>query len=95
MQLVMANRWMAELMILYNHLNKIIEFGILESKNSNPEYPDEVDVLMIVKPTLQFTEEEKLKIDQFVMQGGKLLCFIDNLFAEQDSLAIQTRNNCF
>jgi gliding-associated putative ABC transporter substrate-binding component GldG len=25
-------------------------------------------------------------MDQFVMQGGKLLCFIDNLYAERDSL---------
>ena len=40
-----------------------------------------LDVLLIVKPTEQFTEEEKLKMDQYVMQGGKLLCFIDNLFA--------------
>ena len=45
-----------------------------------------IDVFMIVKPTLQFSEEEKLKIDQYLMQGGKLLLFIDNLIAEQDSL---------
>jgi ABC-2 type transport system permease protein len=44
---------------------------------------------MIVKPTEQFTEDEKLKIDQFVMHGGKLLCFIDNLIAEQDSLSFK------
>jgi ABC-2 type transport system permease protein len=51
--------------------------------------PDSVDVLLIVKPTQKFTEEEKFKIDQFVMRGGKLLFFIDNLYAEQDSLAIK------
>ncbi|MBM3415319.1 MAG: gliding motility-associated ABC transporter substrate-binding protein GldG [Bacteroidetes bacterium] len=45
-----------------------------------------IDVFMIVKPTLQFSEQEKLKIDQYLMRGGKLLCFIDNLIAEQDSL---------
>ena len=54
-----------------------------------------VDVLLIVKPTEQFTEEEKLKIDQFVMQGGKLLCFIDNLYAEQDSLAFKPETIAF
>src|SRR4030095_11022369 len=48
-----------------------------------------VNILMIVKPTKQFSEDEKLKIDQFVMNGGKLFCFIDNLIAEQDSLAIK------
>lgn len=51
--------------------------------------PDEVNVLMVVKPINQFAEDEKLKIDQFVMRGGKLLCFIDNLIAEQDSLSFK------
>lgn len=48
--------------------------------------PDTFKVLMIVKPSAQFTEDEKLKIDQYLMRGGKLLCFIDNLYAEQESL---------
>jgi len=64
------------------------EFGTL-NLHVQDRIPDAVDVLMIVKPTLTFTEEEKLKIDQFVMRGGKLLCFIDNLIAEQDSLALK------
>lgn len=51
--------------------------------------PDDVDLLLIVKPTIPFSEFEKLKIDQFVMRGGKLLCFIDNLIAEQDSLSFK------
>ncbi len=48
--------------------------------------PDTVKAVVIVKPTLQFSEEDKLKIDQYVMRGGKLLMFIDGLIAEQDSL---------
>ena len=54
--------------------------------NTQKIIPDTFKALLIVKPTLQFTEEEKLKIDQYVMRGGKLICFIDNLNAEQDSL---------
>ena len=50
---------------------------------------------MIVKPTAQFTEAEKLKIDQYVMRGGKLLCFVDNLFAEQDSLSFKPETIAF
>jgi ABC-2 type transport system permease protein len=53
---------------------------------SQPKVPDSVRLLVIVKPTEQFSEVQKLKIDQFVMRGGKLLCFIDNLYAEMDSL---------
>lgn len=54
--------------------------------NAQPFIPDTFKLLMIVKPTQPFTEEEKLKIDQFVMRGGKLLLFIDKLNAELDSL---------
>lgn len=56
---------------------------------SFPAIPDSMNLLMIVKPVTQFTEEEKLKIDQYMMRGGKLLCFIDNLIAEQDSLSMK------
>ncbi len=52
--------------------------------------PDTFKLLVIAKPTIKFTDEEKLKIDQFVMRGGKLLLFIDKLNAEMDSL--QTKN---
>ena len=52
-----------------------------------PIVPLGVDVLMIVKPALRFSEKEKFKIDQFVMRGGKLICFLDHLYAEMDSFA--------
>jgi len=54
-----------------------------------PVIPDTFKLLMIVKPTLTFTVAEKLKIDQYVMRGGKLLCFIDRLNAEVDSLQMK------
>jgi len=54
--------------------------------NEQPLNPDTFKVLIVVKPSLQFSENEKLKIDQYVMGGGKLLLFIDDLIAEQDSL---------
>lgn len=64
------------------------QFGLV-NLNTLPKIPDAVDVLLITKPAKQFTEGEKLKIDQFVMRGGRLLCFIDNLIAEQDSLSMK------
>jgi len=54
-----------------------------------PVIPDTFKLLMIIKPTLTFTDAEKLKIDQYVMHGGKLLCFIDRLNAEVDSLQMK------
>ena len=53
--------------------------------------PDTMKVLVIVKPQIPFTENEKLKLDQYVMRGGKLLWFIDNLRSELDSLSYKSQ----
>ena len=56
--------------------------------NLKQGYPDaaQIDALLIVKPTQPFTDEDKLKLDQFVMHGGKIVWCIDKLYAELDSL---------
>jgi gliding-associated putative ABC transporter substrate-binding component GldG len=51
-----------------------------------PIIPEEFSVLIIVKPTIRFTDQQKLKLDQFVMRGGKLIWALDNLYASIDSL---------
>ncbi len=56
---------------------------------NEPIIPDTFRLLMIVKPTISFTEKEKLKIDQYVMHGGKVIWFIDRLEAEMDSLQVK------
>lgn len=58
--------------------------------NKQPVIPDTIKALMVVKPTESFSDEEKLKIDQYVMRGGKVLWFIDNLYAEPDSLRFKS-----
>ncbi|MCC7401325.1 MAG: gliding motility-associated ABC transporter substrate-binding protein GldG [Chitinophagaceae bacterium] len=63
--------------------------------SKQPVIPDEIKALIIVKPSLQFSEDEKLKLDQYVMRGGKLLCYIDNLYAESDSLAFKSQTIAF
>lgn len=51
-------------------------------------YPDAslINALMIVKPTIAFSEEDKMKLDQYLMHGGKIIWFVDKLYAELDSL---------
>lgn len=56
-----------------------------------PSIPDTFKVLLIVKPSAPFGEAEKLKIDQYIMRGGKVMWFIDNLHAEADSLSIKSQ----
>ncbi|TKK70145.1 gliding motility-associated ABC transporter substrate-binding protein GldG [Ilyomonas limi] len=59
--------------------------AVFDLKRGYPN-PDEINALLIVKPTQPFSDEDKLKIDQYVMHGGKVLWFVDKLYAELDSL---------
>ncbi len=59
--------------------------------SKEPVIPDTFKLLMIVKPTTAFTEDEKIKIDQFVMHGGKVVWFLDRLNAEMDSLQLKNQ----
>ena len=51
-----------------------------------PYIPSAFNALVILKPTETFSDEDKLKIDQYVMRGGKIFWMIDNMYAEFDSL---------
>jgi len=51
-----------------------------------PFIPSQLDALVILKPTIPFTDADKLKIDQYVMRGGKIFWMIDVMYAEFDSL---------
>lgn len=59
--------------------------GIFNLKQAYPD-ADKINALLIVKPTLPFTDEDKLKLDQYIMQGGKIIWCMDQLHAELDSL---------
>jgi ABC-2 type transport system permease protein len=42
--------------------------------------------LVIAKPRKPFTEKDKYIIDQFLMKGGRLMCFMDKLYFDKDTL---------
>ena len=46
----------------------------------------EFDLAVIAKPTLEFTEQEKQVLDQYIINGGKTLWMIDAVQAEMDNL---------
>ena len=48
---------------------------------------EHVDVLIVAKPTQRFSEPDKFVLDQYVMQGGKVLFLIDRVNASMDSAA--------
>lgn len=55
--------------------------------DSVPVIPPTFHALMIVKPSVPFTDAQKLKLDQYVMRGGKIIWMVDRLYAELDSLS--------
>jgi|TARA_B110000902_G_scaffold44219_1_gene49310 ABC-2 type transport system permease protein len=43
--------------------------------------------VVVAKPTIAFTEPEKFVLDQYIMNGGKVIFLVENLVAETDSVA--------
>jgi ABC-2 type transport system permease protein len=72
-----------------NHLGESImhnyNLAVFDLKKGFPN-PQKIKTLLIVKPTLAFTELDKLKLDQYIMGGGNIIWAIDKLVAEYDSL---------
>lgn len=66
-------------------LRREYRLGILDLQKSYPN-PKEANALLIVKPDRKFSELDKIKLDQYVMHGGKIIWFVDRLHADLDSL---------
>ena len=64
-----------------NHYN----LGVFDLKKGFPD-ASKINTLLIVKPTMRFTELDQLKIDQFILAGGNVIWALDPLYAEYDSL---------
>lgn len=60
--------------------------SVAKKPNESLSYLKKYDLAIIAKPTEKFTDEEKLVLDQFVINGGKTLWLIDQVNIEMDSL---------
>lgn len=47
---------------------------------------DNVDGLIIARPQERFSDKDLYLIDQFVMKGGRLMCFLEQLYLPEDTL---------
>lgn len=54
---------------------------------------DNVDGLVIARPRSKFSNKDLYIIDQFVMRGGRLMCFLDKLKLNEDSLNVNGKAN--
>jgi ABC-2 type transport system permease protein len=53
---------------------------------TQPFISQQYNAVVVVKPIEQFSDDDKFKMDQYVMNGGRLIFFIDVLYSESDSL---------
>lgn len=70
---------------LTNGLRENFEVGYF-SLDSTMNIPTQIELLMIAKPTKPFSEKDKFKLDQYLMNGGKMLWMIDRMAVNLDSL---------
>jgi ABC-2 type transport system permease protein len=69
-------------------VNELIgQYNVVRVDLSKKKKLDGYDVLVLAKPTRAFSEADKFKIDQFVMQGGRMLLLLDGMDASMDSAA--------
>lgn len=54
--------------------------------SSNYRIPTDVACLVVAKPQTRFEEKDKFKIDQYIMNGGKVLWLRESVSADMDSL---------
>lgn len=52
-----------------------------------PGVLDPYEAIIIAKPHQKFSEQDKFVIDQYIMNGGKVVWMIDPVYVNQDSLA--------
>jgi gliding-associated putative ABC transporter substrate-binding component GldG len=71
--------------LVENVLRKDYYFKLLPI-DSVAYIPHNFKAIVIAKPTQPFSRSQRLKIDQYVMQGGKVIWAIDQLYASMDSL---------
>ena len=79
----LSNQQLAD---LENNLSAFYDLGRV-----NPEevyqIPDNIDILIISKPVQPFSDTAKFVIDQYIMNGGKVVFLMDPLHVNLDSLA--------
>ena len=70
----------------YYHLAKFT----LDSVETNPtktlQQLKTYDLAILAKPSIQFSEQEKYCLDQYLLDGGNTIWMLDNVYAEMDSL---------
>lgn len=66
--------------------NALLElYSVVKVDLKNKKSLDRYDALIIAKPVHAYSESDKYKLDQYIMNGGKVLFLLDKLEASMDS----------
>lgn len=64
--------------------------ALCERIEGRPHRVPKFDALVVAGPDSAFSERDKLLLDQYLMNGGRMLWLVDPLITDRDSLAGQT-----
>ena len=70
---------------LVKNLRAYYEVGTF-NLDSSTVIPPQVKVLIVAKPRIPFSDRDKFLMDQYAMNGGKIIWLIDRLNVELDSM---------
>jgi len=86
--------YLTERVSINNRINSLRNIYVKDSAEATVgAYGNKFDVLIVAQPTQPFSDMDKYVIDQFIMNGGKVLWLIDATNASVDSL--QTKMEFF
>ena len=72
------------------HIAPVTLDSVAANPNGTLSHLKGYDLAIIAKPTEQFSDAEKMVLDQFVINGGKTMWLIDQVTMEMDSLYNET-----
>ncbi|MFN8286978.1 MAG: gliding motility-associated ABC transporter substrate-binding protein GldG [Chitinophagales bacterium] len=55
---------------------------------TNVNIPERFDAVIVARPTIPFSEQDKFKLDQYVMRGGKVMWLMDGTNVRMDSVSM-------
>jgi gliding-associated putative ABC transporter substrate-binding component GldG len=85
----MDDKYMADFLLSLQNYYRIAEFhmdSLKEKPQTTLKNLNRFQAAIIAKPTQGFSENEKMILDQYIMQGGKTLWLLDQVTADLDSL---------
>ncbi len=66
------------------------QYDVFQADLTKKKIVGDYSALIIAKPRTEFSEQDKYKLDQYLMRGGKILYMLDRLDANMDSASSDT-----